>query len=161
MNDVLDELKALFSATINLVDSDRIKTFYIGEVAIVPQSYMPALMVIPNSTSVIAKSTAKDQYEYNITVRVVIDLKKFLSTSGTGDTIKSMQEITKIMEERNSDQTLKDDTVLGILRANIRGTDYLFNNNITINYDVISTGEWPRVQAECELTAITNLLTRP
>ena len=159
MNDVLDELKSLFSATINSVDSDRIKTFYIDEVVVPAQSYLPVLMVIGNTTNIIAKSTSKDQFTYGITIRVVVDIKKLLKSAGTGTTINAQNELKKIMEERNSDQTLKADTVLGILRANIKGTDYLFNNDITTTYT--SAENWPYVIAECELIATTNLISRP
>jgi len=156
MNRVLSEIKTLLSTAM----TTSIKQYYQGEVAVVPQSYLPALMIFGNGTEVVAKSTAKDQYRYNITIRVVIDLKLYLKESGTSDTIKAQQAIINLMEERNTDGTLKDATVLGTLRNNVRGTDYLFNNDITIEYQTIQRGEFFYYQADCNLTATTDLLTR-
>ena len=157
MNRILSELKTKLSTAIG---SNLIKSYYQGEVVVVPQSYLPALMIFGNSTEVVAKSTAKDQYKYDITIRVVIDLKAYLSEAGTGDTIKAQQAIINLMEERNTNGTLKTTTVLGTLRANIRGTDWLFNNDITIQYKTIQRGEFFYYQADCNLTATTDLLTR-
>lgn len=157
MNRILSELKTKLSTAMG---STLIKSYYQGEVVVVPQSYLPALMVFGNSTEVVAKSTAKDQYRYDITIRVVIDLKLYLSEVGTGDTIKAQQAIINLMEERNTDGTLKSTTVLGTLRANIRGTDWLFNNDINIAYKTIQRGEFFYYQADCNLTATTDLLTR-
>src|SRR3989344_3978454 len=148
MNRVLSEIKTLLSTAM----TTSIKQYYQGEVAVVPQSYLPALMIFGNGTEVVAKSTAKDQYRYNITIRVVIDLKLYLKESGTSDTIKAQQAIINLMEERNTDGTLKDATVLGTLRNNVRGTDYLFNNDITIEYQTIQRGEFFYYQADCNLT---------
>jgi len=156
MNRVLSELKTKLSTAM----TTSIKQYYQGEVVVVPQSYLPALMVFGNSTEVVAKSTAKDQYKYNITIRVVIDLKLYLSEAGTGDTIKAQQAIINLMEERNTDGTLKANTVLGTLRDNVRGTDYLFNNDINIEYKTIQRGEFWYYQSDCNLTATTDLLTR-
>jgi len=156
MNLVLAELKSILSTAIGA----SIKAYYQGEVAVVPQSYLPALMIFGRSTNVVAKSTAKDQYQYNITIRVVIDLKKYLSESGTGDTIKAQEALINLMEERNSDGTTKAATVLGALRDNVRGTQYLFNNDITIEYSTIQQGEYFYYKADCNLTATTDLLTR-
>jgi len=156
MNLVLAELKSILSTAIGA----SIKAYYQGEVAVVPQSYLPALMIFGRSTNVVAKSTAKDQYQYNITIRVVIDLKKYLSESGTGDTIKAQEALINLMEERNSDGTTKAATVLGALRDNVRGTQYIFNNDITIEYSTIQQGEYFYYKADCNLTATTDLLTR-
>ena len=159
MNRVLDEIKSLLSTAM----TTRIKSYYKGEVEPVPQSYLPALMIWGKSTTVVALSTAKDQYVYEIGIKVIIDLKTQLDEAGTGEIIKSQQEIINIMEERNTDGTLKSDTVLGTLRDtdNVKGTDYLFNNEIKIEYEKIEGDEFPYIRAELTLEATTNLLTRP
>ncbi len=153
--ELLTKLKAAIGTTL-------IKTYYQGEVvtAAVPQSYLPALMVFGESTEVVAKSTAKDQYKYSIGIRVVIDLKKYLTEAGVTEVLKAQEAIINLMEERSSDGTTKAATVLGCLRDNVRGTNYLYNNDITIEYKTIERGEFFYYQAECRLSATTNLLTR-
>lgn len=157
MNLVLAKLKTLFDTAL----SAKFTEIYQNEVLIVPQSYLPALMVFPISTKVVAKSTAKDQYVYTIGIRAIVDIKKYVTENGTADKIKAMEAIVNLMEERNADGTLVAATVLGVLRANIRAEEFLFNNDIDIRYSAVREGEWFYQKAEITLTATTDLLTRP
>lgn len=156
MNDVIAEILAYLQAELGV----RMKTYYLGEVEVTPKSYLPALMIIPNETNLIAKTTAEDQEEFDITIRVVTDLKTYLNEAGTGTTIKQTLDHVNIMEERNSNMTLKSNTVLGALRKYITGSKYLFNNNARITYQVIQTGEWFYCRSEINLKAVTNLHQR-
>lgn len=158
MNDLLDEFKTLLEGAMSGV----ISTFYQGEVKLVPQSYLPALMVMPVSTNVIAKSTACDQYQYTVKVRIVTDIKKNLDEAGTGDIIKSQQAIIDMFEARTS--TVPDaDSVMGVLRkvGNIRGVNYIYNNDITIDYGgIVEANGWFYVMAEATLSFTTDLILR-
>lgn len=158
MNDVLAELLDLLQAGVGA----NITSYYQGEVLLVPQSYLPALMIWGKSTEVIAKSTACDQSKYTIGIRVVVDLKKYVDVAGVTEIIKAQEALINIMEER-TDGVPDADTVLGVLRDvdNIRGIDYLFNNEITINYSTVQRGEFFYAQAEMELNATTDLRPRP
>lgn len=156
MFDILDELKTDLSAAIG----STIKTYYIGEVLLVPQSYLPALMVFGTETNLIAKSTAKDQTTHAITIRVVHSIVPKFDEAGTGTTVSAHEDLVKIMEERNSSMVPLSTTVLGVLRRNISGTDYLFNNDIRIIYKTLQAGEFWYVSADCQLTAVTNLVSR-
>lgn len=157
MNEVLQELIGKLKANL----CQKIQTYYQGEVIINAKSYMPALMVFGNSTNVIAKDTCNDQFEYNITIRVVDNIMEYVSDKGTGEIIKAQESLVNIMEARNDDGTLAIDSVLGTLRANVRGTKFLYNNDITVEYRAIQTGEFFYVQAEMNLTATTDLIPRP
>ena len=157
MNDILEELKAALLAAIG----NSLTTYYTGEVVLVPKTYLPALMIFGNSTNLIAKSTAKDQTVHDITIRVVMDVADKFDETGTGLIVKAHQDLIDIMEEREAGGQPKAATVLGVLRANIKGTDYLFNNDITINYQTLERDEFFYVQAECNFTATTDLVTRP
>ncbi len=162
---VENEIKELLKNTAGLGTggSPRITSFYQGIVTVPAQSYLPALMVFGTGERIIAKSTAKDQYEYDITVRVVIDLKTFFDESGTGELIDSQEAIRKIMGERDSSTGApKSDTVLGVLRApaNIRGNGYLSLNNIDITYKNEVSGQFPYVQADASFTLVTDLILR-
>lgn len=162
---VENEIKELLKAASGLGSggSPRIKSFYQGDVALPPQSYLPALMVFGTSEQVIAKSTSSDQYQYELTVRVVIDLKKYFDQAGTGEKIDAQEAIRKIMGERDTTTGApKSDTVLGVLRKpeNIRGLGYLFNNNVTISYSNEVSGQFPYVRADATFTLLTDLILR-
>jgi len=165
MDDALEDILTLIKATINTVDSDKIKTFYKGKVnaEVVPRSNMRALMVYGNSTSVVAKSTAKDQYQYDITIKIVDHLTAYLKETGVVETLESHEAFYNLVEERESDGSLKADTVLGILRANIRTDSFLYNNDILANYAIIppESGQFWRLECDINLTATTDIVIRP
>lgn len=160
MNDVLQELKTTLETAIGA----KFNTYYVGEVALVPKSYCPALMVIPVSTNVVSKTTCEDDTTYTVTIRAVVDLNKFLDENGTGDTIKSQQNLINLMEERDSADgyKLKSDTVLGVIRDkdNLRGLSYKYNNDLTVEYSVQQRGEYFYVQAEVTFE-LYHIIERP
>ena len=165
MDDALQTILDLMKASINSVTAGTIKTFYKGKVNpdVVPQDYMRALMVYGNSTSVVALSTCKDQYKYDITIKLVDNLKNYLSTSGVTETIKHQEAMYNLVEKRETTGVLKADTVMGILRANIRTDEFLFNNDITADYTIVpsESGSFWRLECDINLTATTDILSRP
>jgi hypothetical protein len=141
--------------------STRIAKYYTGEVKVVPQSYLPALTVMGTNTEIEAKTTASDINRWTIVITVITDLKKYFDEAGTGTTIKSDEDLKKIMEERNSDGSYKDNTVVYALRHYLRGSKYKFNNNLSIEYKVIDNPEFPYCRAVLTATAYSDLILRP
>ena len=164
MDDVLQTILDLMKATIN-DNSTQIKTFYKGKVnsEVVPMDYLPALMIYGNSTSVSALSTCKDQYVYDITIKLVDNLKNYMSTSGVDETIKHQEAMYNLVEDRETTGVLKADTVLGILRSNIRTAKWLNNNDIDIDYTIVPSeaGNFWRIECDINLIATTDILSRP
>lgn len=158
MKRVVNEITGLLSTAM----TTSFKKYYQGEVVAVPQSYTPALMVFGNSTEVIAKSTAKDQLLHNITIRAMIDVKGVLDEAGTGLLVKAQQSLYDLVEATDASGDFEATSILGVLRtnANVRGTFYLFNNTITVEYNTLAKGEWPYVSAEITLEAVTDLKKR-
>jgi hypothetical protein len=161
MNDLLDEIKTLLETSL----AGRITTFYQGTVKVFPQSYLPALAVMPMRTEVIAKTTACDQYRYTVKIRIVMDVKKYFDESGTGDTIKSQQAMIALLEGRTG--TVPDaDTLMGTLRkvGNIRGVNYLYNNDIDIDYDadggIVAREGFFYVMCDVTVSFTTDLILR-
>lgn len=147
MNDILAELKGYFEAAL----SDRITTFYQGEVVLAARSYLPALMVFGTSLDHSARSTAEDWNEYSITIRIVQDLADKFTEEGTGDIIKAQQDLWDVLQERGAGGTPAEDTVLGVLTRNVRGTEYIFNNERTITVQTIPQDKFFYIQGEVQL----------
>ena len=53
------------------------------------------------NTEIEAKTTASDINRWTIVITVITDIKKYFDEAGTGTTIKSDEDLKKIMEERN------------------------------------------------------------
>lgn len=158
MNELLDELKSLLQTALGA----NFKTYYKGNVIVPPKKYLPALMIFGNSTNVIAKTTAEDQYQYNVSIKVVVDVMTFVDEAGTGEIIKSQETLIDLMEQRNSSNQPVATTVLGVLRDtdNIRGARYIHNNNINVTYSAAQTGEFFYNYAIMNLEFITDLVPR-
>lgn len=146
MNEAIAEILCLFSDALG----ERIKTFYHGEVNPVPKTYCPALMVYPVTSSINAKTTSSDNEESFVRVRIVDILMNYLTEGGQKETIEHQYELADMMQGRDADGKYKADSVAGVLRkrANIRGENYIFNDNIEVSYSVIQQGEFFYVKAE-------------
>lgn len=159
MNDVLAELLTLLETAL----STRITSYYQGEVVVPAKSTLPALMVIGNSTRIGKSSTASDQYIHSVTVKVVANVMSYVSEEGNATGVIAAQEdLIDIIEERESNTTLKSNTVLGCLRknANIRTGKFEYNNNFVVQYDTIRTGQFFYVSASVTLDLISDLIQR-
>ena len=156
MNQITDQLFTLLNGNVT-----GIKAYYDGEVTLVPKSYQPALMIIPLASNLVAKSTAKDQMEYEVMIRIEVDVKTFFDEAGTGSQIKHTVALANYMEKIDSNGQFEAGTVMGILRANVRTSKWLYNNNETITYGIMPKGEFWVAKAEMTLSAITNLIERP
>lgn len=158
MNLALEEICDMIETELT---GSAIKKYYIGEVILVPRSYCPAIMVFGTNTGIAAKGTAKDQYTYSITIRVVYDVTQFYNEEGVDKIIKAQEELMNIIAEQETDGTLKDGTIIAALRKNIRGEYYLFNDQIEIEYKMLEAQKYFYVSADISLTATTDLILRP
>lgn len=116
--------------------------YYIGKVANerIPGNHLPVLMVWGTNTTLITDqiSTARDKYTFTINIRIVVNAYKYVNavTGVEADKILKLQQAVKqFFEERDANMKPLATTVLGLLRANVKGTDYLFSNNIEITYE--------------------------
>ena len=159
MDELLDELKLLLKTAL----TTKFTSYYKGNALILGKSYLPALMIYGNSTTVEAKTTASDTYTYNITIKAVTNVMKYVDEDGTGEIIKAQEDLYRLMEDRNSSNQPTATSVLGVLRktSNIGGTRYKFNNNISIEYGEIQTGEFFYSAAIMTLDLATDLIQRP
>lgn len=157
MNEALKELLEILEEALG----QNIKTYYRGEVIVPARSYLPCLMVFGNSTEIQAKDTCNDTFEYNVTIRIVSDIMKYVDEKGTGEVIKAQDYLIDAMEGRNEDGTLRCDTVLGALRANLRGKNFLYSSDVRAEYRAIQTGEFFYIKAELQLTAVSDSVKRP
>lgn len=167
MNLVEAEILALFSDETNGINKDVtpgdpkiIKTFYQGEVKVVPRSYLPALMVFGTRTEQPANGTAKDLVKFDIVVRVVIDAVTEFTEAGNGGILQIPFRLREIMEDRDETGKAKDTSVLGILRGNIRGTNFLYTTDSAIEYTTLQTNGFFYTVAELKTQAVDRALRR-
>lgn len=142
----------------------QIKSYYQGEVKVVPLSYCPALMVFGTNSTIDWRDTAYDLENFTLTIRVVMNLMAFVDEAGTGDTIKSQYALRQIMEgtDPTTFQYLPN-TVLGVLRAKsgaLVGASYKFGQMVNLTYKPIVAGQFFYVGAEATVKVQSELRLR-
>ncbi len=96
------------------------KAFYQGEPVRIPNSSLPALLISKRQTQVGPLSNAEDGHQMGITITVIVDVRKDLSTEESIPAVTNgVATLYDIMEGRNEDYTLKDGSILDILRTNL------------------------------------------
>lgn len=157
MIEIIQELLKL----LRIKMSDKIVTFYTGEVAVVPKHKCPAVMVYPINSTRTRRSTSSDNVVATIGIKVIDLLQNYIEVDGDMDTIKAQKGLVEVMEKMGTDNMLADDTILGVIsaQANTRGTNYIFTDEMSIDYSIIQQGEFFYVSASMTLQA-NNIVQR-
>ncbi|MEE8151280.1 MAG: hypothetical protein V3T43_06150 [Nitrosomonadaceae bacterium] len=138
---VLEEIILLLRAAL----TTSYTTYYLGNVKTenIAGNYLPALIVYGNETELLTDqlTTARDKYAFNVTIKVVVNAlgnADEAEPTNTNDSnvveLQTQKQLYNLVEERDSDMKPLTATILGVLRANVSGTDYLFHNNVVIEY---------------------------
>lgn len=112
----------VITAYINLMKAHNasIQTFYYGEPLRIPASNLPCAIISKRETRVGPLNNSDDQHEMGITITIVTDIRKDLSTEeNIAETVPGVSSLYDIVEGRNDDLTLKETSILSILRSNL------------------------------------------
>jgi len=113
----------------------RVKSFYIGDPWILPESSMPCIMINPNTTETNILDNQRDTHSHNIDVSLIIDARQFFDA--TPEKMVGTVFLMDIMEAELSDGSIDPASILGILRDNLNlGTNRFIKNISSIDYTV-------------------------
>lgn len=111
----------------------KIKYFYIGDPVLIPESAMPCIAISPNQTESTVADNSRDKHTHRITVAVIINAKTFFGA--TPEKMVGSTYLMDIMGGEDSDTTVNDNTILGVLRNNLNlDTNRWISNVSTIDY---------------------------
>lgn len=166
MNEVLEEIRDLLESSMS---STAIVDYYVGSVSTnrILKDQLPIICVYPNpsnSTVLVSDqlSLQRDKWQYNIYIDVMVNVFDKVSSGGVeADNILDAQKALRtLIEDRETDGTPKSTSVLGVLRRNIKGTNYLFNNDINVSYNSSNEDNKLMIIGRVEVSAITILTNR-
>lgn len=112
----------IIQAYIDLIKAKQgaIKTFYQGEPVRIPASDLPCAIISKRETRAAPHTNAEDEYAVGMSITVITDIRQDLSTEdAAASMVAGVSSLYEIIEGRNADYTLKDTSVLHILRHNI------------------------------------------
>lgn len=140
----------------------KFNKFYVGNLNKPPMGDLPVLMVYGKSTEMPRSTTATDKYAFGIEIKIMTNAYAKVATAEDVDKVlRAQKEIWDLMEERDPTTGIPLSTsILGVLRRNITGTKYLYNNNIEIAYDERPVGNSIYYSGIMSLYAVTQFKLR-
>jgi len=109
-----------------------VKSIYIGDPYIIPNSAMPCLIINPVNTEASVADNARDLYAHDITISLVIDARQYFNA--TPDKMVGMVFLMDTMEGETSG-SINDDSIIGVLRGNLTlDTNRFIDNISSIDY---------------------------
>jgi len=166
MNALLEEIRTLLVAGMSTTDINK---YYVGSVSTnrIPKAHLPVICIYPdpgNSTVLVSDQLGlqRDKWQYNINIDVMVNVFEKVSSGGVeADFILDAQKAVRtFIEDRDVNGVPKATSVLGVLRRNIKGTNYLFNNNIVVSYNESNEDNKLMMIGQVQLSAFTQLTNR-
>ena len=131
MKKSIELLKAKLEAKLR----GKIKSFFIGDPWIFPESLMPALMISPIQTESDILDNQRDSHIHSIDISLVIDARQYFDA--TPDRMVGTVFLMDTMEGELSDGTIDPATIQGVLRENLDlGSNRSIQNISSIDYTV-------------------------
>jgi hypothetical protein len=119
---------------------NRIKTFVIGDPVLIPESSLPCIAISPISSSITIADVGRDLVTYSIEIILIINAKNELD--GRVNQTVGTEFLTELMEKTDADGNLKEDTILKVIRDNLRIDKNLeIENENNIEYTIDVKGE--------------------
>jgi hypothetical protein len=112
----------IISKYIELIKANNgeIKTYYQGEPIRIAASLLPCCIISKTGTNVGPITNAEDAHELGLRITIITDVRSELSSEESNTAIvKGVATLYDLMEGRNADYSLKDTSILDILRGNI------------------------------------------
>lgn len=118
-----------------------LKKFYSGRIepSKISLNEMPVLLVYENDEDLVSDqlTTGRDKYKVKLTIQVIINAFAYVSGGGieTDKILLGQRAVQDIISARDSNNKPTATSILGVLRANVLGTKYLFSNDIKIHFE--------------------------
>src|SRR5215208_3632734 len=97
-----------------------LKSFFQGDPIRIGASQLPACIISKTGTNVGPLSNAEDGHEIGLRITIITDVRQDLSSDESyAKIVEGVSSLYDLMEGRNADYTLKETSILDILRSNI------------------------------------------
>jgi len=131
MYQTCQKLKSLMEETFG----DSLKETFLDDPSLIPFSSLPCLAVSPIATDINILDNTKDGWTHTIDIILIMDAKKELKKYK--QEVIGTQYLTETMEGKTSAGVLRANTILYVLRSNLRlGDNWYINNIERIDYSM-------------------------
>ena len=123
-------------ASINLIKTrlegvlkGKIKSFYVGDPILIPESMMPCISISPDRSEFEILDNARDGRTHTISIALIIDARQYFDA--TPEKMVGATFLMQTMQLENSAGTIDPNTVLGALRSELTLSTNRFIQNIS------------------------------
>jgi hypothetical protein len=100
-------------------NTNAFSAFFQGDPIRIPASLLPCVIIAKRETEVRPLTNSEDEHAIGFNLTVVSDIRNDLSTGESFEhVVKGISTLYDLVEGRGADYSLKDASILGILRAN-------------------------------------------
>lgn len=139
----------------------RFKKYYVGKIFALPVNYLPVLSVYGTKSKMAKVTNQTDQWMHQITIEAYINAFAKVSESElTNDVLQAQSLLKKLMEERDANGIAKANTIVGVLRRNIKGSNFLYTDDYEILYDFYNAKDAVYYRATLNINAAAQWVSR-
>src|SRR3954449_13206353 len=114
-----DPIISTYEALIK-ANTGAFRVFYQGDPLRIPASNLPVCIITKTGTQVGPLNNADDAHQIGLRITIITDVRQDLSSEeSNAKIVEGIASLYDLMEGRNADYTLKDTSILDILRSNI------------------------------------------
>jgi hypothetical protein len=100
-------------------NNGALKSYFYGDPIRIGASQLPACIISKTGTTAGPLSNAEDGHEIGLRITIITDVRSDLeSDRASTEIVEGIATLYDLMEGRNADYTLKDTSILDILRSN-------------------------------------------
>lgn len=113
----------------------RIKSFYVGDCWLIPESAMPCIAISPDRTETTVIDNQRDSHNHYINIALIIDARQYFNA--TPDKMVGTVFLMDTMEGELSDGTIDPASIQGVIRDNLDlGSNRYIQNVSSVDYTV-------------------------
>jgi hypothetical protein len=129
----MDKTIILLNTLLKTKLGGKIKSFYVGDPILIPDSAMPCIAICPVSSNITIADNARDVRVHKIQISLIIDARKYFNS-----TPNEMVGTTFLMETMSKELdagTIDPASMLGVIRGNLTlSTNRFISNDVNIDY---------------------------
>ena len=111
----------------------KIKSFYVGDPILIPDSALPCISISPNSTSTDIADNQRDIHTHKIDISLIVDARQFFGKMP--NEMVGTSYLMETMSKENTDGSLNSNSILGVIRDNLSlATNRFISNQVSIDY---------------------------
>jgi len=111
----------------------EIKSFYVGDPIMIPDSAMPCISISPDNSVITVADNQRDVRTHKIQISLIADARKYFNK--TPNEMVGTTFLTETMSKEDSDGTINANSILGVIRDNLTlSTNRFVSNEVNIDY---------------------------